>query len=71
MRPPRWTIGRIIFGATAGMIMAVFMDVAGTSTTRPKLFLGLAIGAMIGMLIAAYADLDLFRSQGDPPTPKP
>ena len=60
MRPHRWTTNRMVLGAIGGLFLALCMDV-GAAKTSMGLCLGLGTGAMIGMLIAAYSDLDIFR----------
>jgi hypothetical protein len=66
VRQPKFTPGTIVLGATAGLVMALFMDVGGPSLSRLERCLGFGTGAMIGVIIAAYSDLDLFRPASDP-----
>lgn len=71
MQPPKFTPGRVFLGATAGLVMALFMDVGGPGLSRLERCLGFGTGAMIGVIIAAYSDLDLFRRKSDPSEPEP
>jgi hypothetical protein len=60
MRPHRWTTNRITLGTIGGLFLALCMDV-GAAKTSLGFCLGLGAGAMIGVVIAVYSDLDIFR----------
>ena len=60
-----------MLGATAGLVMAVFMDMGGPGLSLLGQCLGFSAWAGIGVVIAAYSDFDLFRPKSDPPVREP
>ncbi len=71
MRHPKFTSDRVMLGATAGLVMAVFMDMGGPGLSLFGQCLGFSTFAGIGVVIAAYSNFDLFWRQSDPPARKP
>jgi hypothetical protein len=71
MRHPKFTPVRVMLGATAGLVLALFMDMGGPGLSRLGQCIGFGTGAGIGIVISAYSDFDLFRPKNNPPAREP